>query len=302
MITRPMLADTLEDIKGLKFPVLVSPKLDGFRCIKVGGKALSRSFKPIANNFVRSMIEKYLCDGVDGELMLKDEKATFADISSALRKYEGSPNFVFNAFDLVEGDLSKPFPERLDALERYVSGLNDCLGDAGSIIKVVEHTLIENLDELLEYEAEVLAMGYEGVMIRSVTGPYKCGRSTVKEGYLLKLKRFVDAEAEVIGLVEQMKNNNAKEVSEIGLTKRATKKENLVPANTLGAFQVRDIKTGVEFEIGTGDGLTQELRKEIWDNQSKYIGEIIKYKSQPTGVKEKPRFPVWLGFRAPEDM
>jgi len=32
------------------------------------------------------------------------------------------------------------------------------------------------------------------------------------------------------------------------------------------------------------------------------MGKVVKYKSQPTGVKDKPRFPVFLGFRDKVDM
>jgi hypothetical protein len=32
------------------------------------------------------------------------------------------------------------------------------------------------------------------------------------------------------------------------------------------------------------------------------MGKVVKYKSQPTGVKDKPRFPVFLGFRDVVDM
>jgi len=99
-----------------------------------------------------------------------------------------------------------------------------------------------------------------------------------------------------------MHNKNEKKTNELGLSKRSSSKENKVPAGTLGKFLVKDITTGVEFKVGTGDGLTLELRQEVWDNQEKYMGELIKYKFQKHGTKDKPRSPVWLGFRPTEDM
>ena len=86
MIKKPMLAGTMKNEALLKFPVLASPKLDGFRCLKLDGKCLTRSFKPLGNNFVREWIEANVPDGMDGELMLADPKATFGEISSALRR------------------------------------------------------------------------------------------------------------------------------------------------------------------------------------------------------------------------
>jgi len=42
-ITKPMLASKCEQPEELRFPVLATPKLDGIRCLKIGGKALTPS-------------------------------------------------------------------------------------------------------------------------------------------------------------------------------------------------------------------------------------------------------------------
>jgi len=291
MITRPMLADTIVDLETLQFPIVCSPKLDGIRCLKINGKALTRKFKPIPNNYIRTIIEKNYPDGIDGEIMI--EGCSFNEIQSAVMREAGEPKFTFNAFDLVTYELTEPFNERLENLR--------ALGPLPKLV-IVPQFVVESLDQLKKLEQTYLAKGYEGVMIRDPSGPYKCGRSTLNEGYLLKLKRFNDSEARVIGFVELQHNINAKEINELGLSKRSTKKEGKVGADTLGKFLVRDIKTDIEFEVGTGEGLTQELRKKIWDNRNEYYGKIIKYKYQACGVKDKPRFPVWLGFRSEIDL
>ena len=56
--------------------------------------------------------------------------------------------------------------------------------------------------------------------------------------------------------------------------------------------------TGVEFEIGTG--FTAAEREALW--LAPPIGKIVKYKFFPVGVKDRPRHPVFLGFREAEDM
>ena len=43
-----------------------------------------------------------------------------------------------------------------------------------------------------------LNAGYEGLMLRDPNGIYKFGRSSVKENILLKVKEFMDDEAEII--------------------------------------------------------------------------------------------------------
>ena len=42
---KPLLAETVEDISKLRYPLLASPKLDGIRCVKLNGKALTRKQK-----------------------------------------------------------------------------------------------------------------------------------------------------------------------------------------------------------------------------------------------------------------
>ena len=74
----------------------------------------------------------------------------------------------------------------------------------------------------------------------------------------------------------------------------------MVKMGTLGALRVRDVKTQVEFKIGTG--YDDALRQEIWDHQKKYSKLLVKYKYQAAGAKDAPRFPVFIGFRDENDL
>lgn len=288
MIKKPMLADTCEDASALSYPVLASPKLDGIRSLKIGGEALSRKFIAIPNKHIQELF-KSLPDNLDGELMVSGQ--TFNQIQSAVMSEDGEPNIEYWVFDYVSSGIATPYHTRMEELA--------ALKLPSWCVKVIPK-LINNADELMKYEAECLAQGYEGVMVRSLEGPYKCGRSTVKEEYLLKIKRFKDSEAIVLDLQERMHNGNEAQKDAFGRTKRSSHKANLVPDGTLGKFVVRDLKSNVEFDIGTG--MDDALRQEIWDHKKKYIGKIVKYKYQEAGMKDKPRFPVFLGFRDPRDM
>ena len=57
---------------------------------------------------------------------------------------------------------------------------------------------------------------------------------------------------------------------------------------------------GLEFSCGSG--LNDALRDEIWKNQSKYLGKLVKYKYMSKGIKELPRHPVFIGFRDETDL
>lgn len=289
LIKKPMLAVTCEDKTLIKFPVLCTPKLDGIRCLVIDGQAVSRKFKPIPNNYIRENIRKYCPEGLDGEIMIPN--ATFNEVSSAVMSEEGKPAFKFYVFDFVTTDLKTPYAERMKALE--------ALTVPNFVVKLIP-TQVDTLDQLNALEEKYLNGGYEGLMFRSVDGPYKCNRSTVKEGYLLKVKRFRDAEAEIIGFEERRHNANEATVDELGHTKRSHHQENLVGAEQLGAFIVRDLVTGITFSIGTG--YDDEFRKEVWKNPYRYVRKIVKYKYQEVGKKDAPRFPVFIGFRDERDI
>lgn len=276
---KPMLACEA-NLKTLTFPVLASPKLDGVRAVVRGGVVLSRSLKPIPNRHVQMMFGRPELDGLDGELILGDptHPEAYRRTVSAVMSIEGEPDVDFHVFDRWDRDY--PY--------------NEVTLSYGLTIPVCS-TLIHTMEELEEYEVALLDKGYEGVMLRDPQSPYKFGRSTVKEGYLLKLKRFADSEAEISDFEELMHNQNEASINETGHTERSTKQDGLLPAGTLGALVVRDIHSGVEFKIGTG--FTAAERQKFWNLRATLRGALVKYQYFPTGSKEKPRFPSFQGFR-----
>lgn len=291
-IKKPMLAGKCEDPARLKFPTLATPKIDGIRCLIISEngwrKAVSRNFKPIPNNYIRNWLQENCPVGFDGELIVTN--GTFQQTSSAVMSRDGEPNFSYLVFDWVHENPEDCYQERTWDIANY--------GPICSKISYVLPKLITGLEELEEFEQECLAQGFEGVMVRDPEGPYKFGRSTPREGWLLKIKRFEDHEAVVVGFTQRMHNANEATLDELGRTKRSSHKANKVPTGMLGTLVVRDLDTDVQFEVGTG--FDDKTRVYLWETKLLHLGRVIKYKSQPTGVKDKPRFPVFLGFRTPE--
>lgn len=292
MITRPMLAGRVEegDFKRLRFPLLATPKLDGIRCLKVDGKAVSRKFKPIPNHYVRQMVEKHLPDGVDGELMVS---GGFSAVSSGIMSHRGEPDFEFYIFDYVAPaiDLSSPYSLRMKWLKQL---------ELPPWSKTVLPRKVTDLSSLSAYEAECLDAGFEGVMVRSPLGPYKCGRSTFNEGYLLKIKRWMDSEALITDMVEQLANENELQRDAFGKAKRSNHQDNMRPKGTMGALVCRDIHHEWDFNLGTG--FTAKERDDFWTDAPKHIGKtIVRYRYLPT-VKEGPRHPSYDGIRDPIDL
>jgi DNA ligase-1 len=290
-IKKPMLAGKCECPEGLRFPILATPKLDGIRCLKIDGQAVTRSFKLISNRYAREWIEANLPDGVDGELMLRG--GTFSQTTSAIGSRDGEPDFVFHVFDYVNEDTQVPYACRVRELER--------LPQWERVAKVMP-VEIRNADELAAYEEKCLAEGYEGVMVRDPAGPYKCGRSTEGEGWLLKIKRFADAEAEVLEPYEGMSNQNEAERDAFGRTKRSLAKAGMVGRGELGGFIVRALDTGVEFRLGYNHVLGGIDRVSLWLKKDTLVGRMVKFRHQPSGAKEAPRFPKFMGFREAWDL
>ena len=292
-----MLAESVESTKDLKYPLLASFKYDGIRAMMQDGKLVSRKLKLIPNKQVQERFAG-VPEGIDGELLAKDptDKNAMQNTSTAvMSRSKDASEVVLYVFDIF--DPSLPFHERLKKAAQVMA-------DSGvENYYIVYQLQINNEVELLAFEETALNLGYEGVMVRSIDGPYKQGRATVKQGYLLKVKRFVDAEAEILSVYEEMENTNTAKKDALGHTERSSHKAGMVGKDTLGGFDVRGINgdfKGVEFRVP--GNTTDLLQKKYWKNRKNLIGKIIKYKYFPKGVKDKPRLPIFLGFRDKRDM
>ncbi len=275
------------DLTKLKLPALCSPKLDGIRVLIQDGVAYSRNLKPIPSKCVQRKIAETCgaLDGHDGEIIVGDvgAKDVFRTTTSFVMAEDKEFDFSFWAFDRF--DLPQlPYDQRLAMVN-----------EANRITT----NLINSMEELMEMEARCVALGFEGVMIRTLDGPYKQGRSSVKEGFLLKVKRFEDEEAVVVGFEEKMHNANEATKDALGHTKRSSCKENLEGVDTLGSL-VLQLSSGATFKVGTGFDDAERAR--LWANRESVLGKLCKYKFQPCGVKDLPRFPTYLGLRDENDL
>ena len=292
-LLRPMLAaDCKGDLSVLRFPLLASFKLDGIRCLIVNGKPVSRTLKPIRNRFVNQYLSSHDLPSLDGELIVGSatDPNAMQNTTSGVMSADGEPDFTYHVFDLHCS------PARFHG--RYASLLEVGLPPR---VVVHQHQYLRTVAELEDMEEQALTAGYEGLIVRDPLGTYKANRATIKEGGMTKLKQFVDAEAIVIGAEELMHNANEPTTNALGYTERTSHLANQVGMGTLGSLRVQLLSDpDVEFSVGTG--MTAEDRTWMWNNREQMVGKIIKYKSFPVGVKDKPRHPVFLGFRDPEDL
>lgn len=302
-LERPMLAAPTKpgDLRVMKFPKLGSRKLDGVRALcrhnpETGKPELvSRTLKLIPNRHTQALFAREEFVGLDGELCVGNLNDThlMQQTTSGCMTFEGTPDVRWCIFD--KWDSKEPYYNRAKIAKEICSA-----SPLQIPIFWLGQTPIYNYAELEAYEEECVNAGYEGVILRDPFGPYKQNRSTLKQGYMLKVKRFDDGEAVVLGSKEQQRNDNEATTDARGYTKRSSHAAGKTDAGVLGALEVRDCKSGVEFEIGTG--FTAEQRHNLWQGRKYLPGKIVKYKSFLIGVKDKPRFPVFVSFRDKRDI
>jgi len=295
---KPMLApNDIINIDEITYPVLVSKKLDGIRCIFYDGKMLSRSLKPIRNKKLQErfkhLAELSKTDGVifDGELY--SEKLNFQEITSCVMSYDKEiPNgLTFYCFDCIK-DFDEPFEDRVDRIQEYRT--KSLCG-----FKIVEQDKVSNstrLNRLYSHYTEIL--DGEGIIIRDPRGKYKLGRATLKEGLIYKMKRYYTFDAEIIGVEERMENVSESYTNELGQSQKHRCKEDMKPTGIASAFIVK-MEDGTEQKVSlTG---TERERTRIWKDRDEMIGKIIEFKAMKVGSKDKLRHPVFLRFRLDKD-
>ncbi len=298
MIDKPMKAEDFEEDK-LRFPYLASAKLDGYRAFSSGGQIRTSSGTPITNVHTRTLFSGYEFTGLDGELIVGDpwDRAAFHNTSGPVRKATGMPEVKWYIFD----DRTNPdlgFTMRIESAKRRVLQLR--AAGCGNI-EFVEHYRMENREELAVFEKAMLDGGYEGVMIRDPSGPYKFGRSTVKENLLLKVKRFVTEEATITALEEQVENTNASGVDNFGHAKKSTSKATQIGTGMVGSFWVKSDKWAIPFKI-SASSLSHKDRLYAWDHKEEYVGELARFKYLPHGVVDVPRHGVFESIRDRADV
>jgi DNA ligase-1 len=321
---RPMLAAKFEEsrVQAILNEVgfmYMQPKIDGMRVL-VDEECIprSRSGKEHKNKYLRAFCRDHpSLRGVDGEIVsgLEYTADTFRESMSGIRAEEGSPEFTFFAFDYYLGDIA---PQGYSTRRREVyNRLSNLVPhpDVGSTIEghpgaytaklvMCPQKEVRTLEEIAAYEEELLLAGWEGGILRHPDTPYKYNRSTPKDGALLKLKRFEDAEAVVVGYEPWYHNANEATQSPLGFTARSSHQENCVPLERLGALHVY-LRTdpSVKFKIGVMRGVDHSTRDRLWQDREALIGRICTFAHQGYGGGyDAPRTPVFLNWRSEHDL
>jgi DNA ligase-1 len=199
---RPMLAHRYDDRgHSIVWPAYVQPKLNGVRCmvsgdddgvhlISRGGKEYK--FQNHLRPELKSALKKIDSDIIlDGELYLHG--TPLQEIGEATRKQSGEVDrgavlgleyHVYDCFDSFRPELT--FEERYETI-RSIQGYQ--------FIKLVPTYLSQDEDSAMVLFRSFVKGGYEGAIVRNVSGVYKPGHRSAD---LQKIKMFQDAEFEIV--------------------------------------------------------------------------------------------------------
>jgi DNA ligase-1 len=326
MRLKPMLAPNDEpNLDNIKFPIYCSYKLDGIRCLFIGGKMLSRSLKPIQNKQLQNKFKKLTQLSKDQNIILDGElyspKLTFQEITSCVmtKDYEDKKS-IKSWDDLFENDditvIKHTRKEAFDSIKfhcfdcvlqetfdmpfnKRVSMFMTHLKYDGNLVEFVEQKEVESKEGIADYFQSAISKGYEGLILKDIEGRYKRGRGTLREGLIYKLKPYRTFDAEIKGVVQstEVDPNAEKKINELGNSVTSKKKDDRALVEKASAFWVeyegKDLKVML--------AMTDEEKENVWKNRKGFIGRIIEYKGMLIGAKEVPRHPVFIRFREDKD-
>jgi DNA ligase-1 len=267
----PMLAKKYLDYKDdIKFPVLVSTKIDGARMVAQKSGLWTRNGKeykscPHISDILKPLFDKHPNFIIDGEIYAPN--LNFESVMSLVKKTKPEPEDIIESektaqywvFDGIVDDTSLGFKDRFKIIQDEIKSI---VGKNKSIV-FVKTEEVNSHEEIETKHNEFVSQGFEGLMIRIPDSIYQNKRSK----YLLKYKKFLDSEFIVVDILEGKGQRNG------------------LAGNVL-------LKTKDGKEFGAGIRGDENYYKEILKNKKKYIGgkATIRYQEETNfGV---PRFPV----------
>lgn len=274
-------------MKKLKYPVLVTEKKDGIRAFRFNGTLVSRTFKNIPNKLVCRDASIHIAAGFDMELW--NPLLSYNEIESIVmsKEHDDSHKIQFHILDWVTEDLN--YDTRIRQINQWYNTKTRDIR-----IELPRVHACHDVDALFDAFLRSEENGQEGICFRTLDSPYKQGRSTLREQYLVKLCRSLTLECKVIAVEELMRNGSATNRNSLGLMDRSKLKSEMIPAGVLGALVCVHPQYGT-FKVGTG--FTDVQRMNMWDAAPTVVGRTITVKYKPHGMKNTLRSPVFVGFR-----
>ena len=271
----PMLAHPFAKRKhNIDYPAIVQRKFDGVRCLAIlkddGTVSLmSRKGKEFPHmNHIRKDIAANNSDTtliLDGELY--SDTLSFHVLVGLVKRVtlkEGNDEQMLQVslrvYDCIKLNEEPGFQQRHEMIAQVTSG--------ASCLSLVENFAVNSEREVHEAQARFVEEGYEGAMVRNITGAYAIGKRSAN---LQKVKTFLDGEYEIVGF-------------------------NQASGNDIGTvIWVCKTLEGNQFNVRPRG--TREVKREQYQNGDSYIGRQLTVRYQELTDDGVPRFPVGIAIR-----
>lgn len=306
------------DIKTLTYPLLISTKLDGCRLLAKQGVLVTRSLKPLVNKQLTDKFEplrkfteeqnltldgEVFAPGIPFQFIVSCFMTEDCFAKSSIKKWKElceEHNFnmtredvleklKFYCFDSIENENNDvEFKQRQEFAKL-------CMMRFPDIAFPVEHIMANNYVEVENVFEQVLADGYEGLIIRNPKSPYKYNRCRVSENNSYKLKPWVTEDAKIIGFVQatQVNEDVEKTITELGGSRTSKRQEDRHTIEKAQAFIVDFNGKQLSVPIAMPDS----MKEYIWTHQGEYLNKWIEYKYMTVGMKDLPRIPKFIRMR-----
>ena len=291
------------EMKGTK---RLEPKLDGVRalftvipsdfgvtviCFSRNGKVFE-NFGHIETQIQDNWLQLVrACNGVDQGRSLVDGFVldgevignTFQELMrQARRKTDAqADDSVFNIFDIIpladfrRGHCNAQLTKRialLDAIRPVVDTMPN--------VELLPHIMVDldtaaGKDQLMRYAKDNVNAGFEGIMIKEMSAPYLCKRSTD----WMKWKPTITVDLQVVGLEEGTGRNLGR----------------------LGALVCSGVDDGKEITVNVGSGFSDGDRDSYWADANLIVGRTAEVMcdviTQNQDGTYSLRFPRFIRFR-----
>jgi DNA ligase-1 len=183
-IFRSLIPARLTDPARLRYPLFLSPKVDGVRaCLHPQIGPITRAGNPIQNPHVRRLLADARLHGLDGEIVVGPPNVPEVVHKTITAVVMGRQpvEVAFFAFDDF-GEPMLPYRERIRRVEQRVTELGL------PWLHVVPQYLVEDAAEMLRVYEQFVAHGFEGGVLRHPEGRYRGGRCTEASRLAIKIK------------------------------------------------------------------------------------------------------------------